>query len=59
MYSHDRKPKIDPTRVKAIFDKAAGMYLESHSTYTAGSALPASGGASEVVLPTGVARPAR
>lgn len=28
MYSYDRKAKIDPTRMKAIFDKAAKIYLD-------------------------------
>lgn len=28
MYSFDRKAKIDPTRMKAIFDKAAKIYLD-------------------------------
>lgn len=58
LYSYDRKAKIDPTRVKAIFDKAAGIYLESHGTYTPGLGLSASAGSSDDVLPTGVARPA-
>lgn len=28
MYSFDRRAKIDPTRMKAIFDKAAKIYLD-------------------------------
>lgn len=28
VYSYDRKAKIDPTRMKAIFDKAAKIYLD-------------------------------
>lgn len=28
MYSFDRKAKIDPTRMKAIFDRAARIYLD-------------------------------
>lgn len=28
VYSFDRKAKIDPTRMKAIFDKAAKIYLD-------------------------------
>jgi hypothetical protein len=28
VYSFDRKAKIDPTKMKAIFDKAARIYLD-------------------------------
>lgn len=59
VYSFDRKAKIDPVKVKALFDKAAKRYLDSHSTYTStGSALYTSGNSSEAALPTGVAKPA-
>lgn len=59
VYSFDRKAKIDPERVKALFDKAAKKYLDGHSTYnSAGAALPSSGDSSEAALPTGVAKPA-
>lgn len=27
MYSYDRKAKIDPARLKAVFDKGAEIYL--------------------------------
>lgn len=27
VYTYDRRAKIDPVRVKAIFDKAANIYL--------------------------------
>lgn len=57
VYSYDRKAKIDPTRVKAIFDKAAKMYLDDHSIYTAGFSLSSSDADSESILPTGVAKP--
>lgn len=58
VYSYNREAKIDPTRVKAIFDKAASMYLEKHSTYTAGSGLGIPAESAGEVLPTGVAKPA-
>lgn len=59
VYSFDRKAKIDPERVKALFEKAAKKYLDGHSTYSpTGAALPSSGDSSEAALPTGVAKPA-
>lgn len=57
VYSFDRKAKIDPVRVKALFDKAAKKYLDGHSTYSSASVLSSSDSA-EAALPTGVAKPA-
>ncbi|KAF3766623.1 family 2 glycoside hydrolase [Cryphonectria parasitica EP155] len=54
IYSFDRKAKIDPARVKAIFDKAAQVYLERHRF---GFSMLSSDAHSESVLPTGVAKP--
>lgn len=59
VYAFDRKAKIDPERVKALFDKAAKKYLDGLGTYSStGAALPTSGDSSEAALPTGVAKPA-
>lgn len=58
VYSFDRKAKIDPTRVKALFDRAAKKYLDGHSTYASVSEISTGGDASEAALPTGVAKPA-
>lgn len=58
VYSYNREAKIDPTRVKAIFDRAASMYLENHSTYTAGTGLGIPADSIGEILPTGVAKPA-
>lgn len=57
VYSFDRKAKIDPIRVKAIFDKAAKKYLDGHSMYSPTSVPSIDIGASGAALPTGVAKP--
>lgn len=57
VYSFDRKAKIDPVRVKALFDRAAKKYLDGHSTFASASLLPSGSGVADTALPTGVAKP--
>lgn len=54
VYSFDREAKIDPAKLKDIFDQGARTYLERHKS---GSAVLSSSVSPESALPTGVAKP--